>query len=678
MTHIAHAQFVGSFPRVEDFLLRPGQAARAVNCKLTSGALVPYNGLQIASVQAGSGKIAGMYLYRHTVLGRQLQYWMVWDKPVQVVRSPLANDDHGRMYFTGAGEPRMSHYAAAIAGPGPFPAAWYVLGVTPPAAAPALSVVGGSGAVETRAYCTTFATSLGEESAPSPAVTVSGYTNGSWNLSSLPVAYSNAGTVVAAVKDTPSSGLVTVTLDTAAGLTEFEWLTFSGVLGMTSLNGSFRIESVDLANKKVVVSLTTTQTYTSGGAWSRNAPHNTAGMTKRIYRTSTGTASTDFLFVVEVPVAQTTFSDTTLSSALGEVCPSVKWMAPPKDLASLTSLPNGCLVGLSGNEICLSEPYLPYAWPLSNRYALSDHGVAVSAANNGVIALTDNYPVALVGDDPAAMTPTTIETSAPCVSLLGVVDYGGGCLYPSNDGLWSVTLSGARLVSSGMFRQDKWAALNPASFNAVLYDGCYVFSHLMPDQVSQSMAAISVSEDMGFVEISEAPTALFFNPVDSLLYLALGRTIYKFDSDPGNPYTALWESGTAQLVHGANMAVAKVAADYAAQRGSNDALLSANAAKMANAWGISGAIGEADIAMLPIGGSALQFVGATAVRQVGFELLADDVVIHSAVVTDKSSFALPSGDLAERFKVRLQPTVPLRRVDVATSLRALMGMEQTQ
>lgn len=60
-----------------------------------------------------------------------------------------------------------------------------LLGVPPPDAAPSLAVVGGSGLIVTRAYVYTYVNLFGEEGAPSDSVTVSGYANGSWNLSAL-------------------------------------------------------------------------------------------------------------------------------------------------------------------------------------------------------------------------------------------------------------------------------------------------------------------------------------------------------------------------------------------------------------------------------------------------------------------------------------------------------------
>ena len=59
----------------------------------------------------------------------------------------------------------------------------YLLGVPQPSAAPSLIVSGGSGDTETRSYVYTFVDAYGQEGPPSDPVVVTGFINGSWNLS---------------------------------------------------------------------------------------------------------------------------------------------------------------------------------------------------------------------------------------------------------------------------------------------------------------------------------------------------------------------------------------------------------------------------------------------------------------------------------------------------------------
>ena len=391
MTGIAIAAFRGAVPRTSERLIADNQAQKALNCKITSGRLDPLKGLSLVHTSVLAA-ITTMYRYRYG----DVFNWLVWNKVVDVARSPVAQDTLGRFYFCGDGEPRMSTYADAISGT-VYPAAWYVLGVTPPADAMSITVTGGTGANEDRAYVYTFRTRYGEESGPSPATLKTGKVDGSWDITGMNAAPPNSGTVSAAVKDTPLIGQVQVTLDTVFGLTAGEEVTFAGVLGMTDLNGKRKLVSVDKASNKVVVELTTAQTYAAGpDTWARVAPHNTTGMTKCIYRT-VGT-NTDYKLVAEIPVANTAYSDTipatTVSLAAGIA--TLDTLPPPKDMHSPVLLANGVMAGLSGNQLCLSEQGKPYSWPVGNRYNFPGTGIALCPAGNAVLVLTDGFPLSLI------------------------------------------------------------------------------------------------------------------------------------------------------------------------------------------------------------------------------------------------------------------------------------------
>ena len=59
------------------------------------------------------------------------------------------------------------------------------------------------------------------------------------------------------------------------------------------------------------------------------------GAKKRIYRSNTGSNTTEFQFVGEVAMATTSFVDSSKNSELAEVIPSTTWIAPPDDDTSL-------------------------------------------------------------------------------------------------------------------------------------------------------------------------------------------------------------------------------------------------------------------------------------------------------------------------------------------------------
>lgn len=660
--------FRGQIPRISERLLQPNQAKRALNCKLTSGRLDPLNGLGLA-LTSPRPLIKTMFRYRHVVKDVVSDNWLVFGEDVDVVQSPLANDTLGRFYFASESfEPRMSTYNDAVAGTA-FPNAWFGLGFPNPTTAPTVNVTGGVAPTESRAYAYTFVTQFGEESGPSPASAVTtGNANGTWALTGMQTAPPNSGAVTAALANTPSTGLVRVTLNSTFGLALYDTLTISGVVGMTALNGTFRVQAIN--GNQIDLVLATSQTYTSGGAWTRPAPHNTLNLKKRIYRTAG--ADGNFLFVAEIDAATTSYNDTLAGTALGEVIPTLNTLPPPKNLVSLTSLPNGCLVGLSENELCFSEPYMPYSWPVSNRYSFSGRGVALVAAGNSVIVLTETYPIIFVGSDPEAMSPSTMETYAPCVSKRGVVNVGGGCLYPSFDGLWLAAPGRVENLTKRLYREDEWSALNPQSFVAAFQDGQYFGYYESEDLLTKRIWVLDINEPDSVVEVNEVADTLYRNDYDGKLYLAQANKIYVWDANPGRAYESDWISGVMQLPRPTNFAVAQVHADFQKLVPPNTTQIQANEALIAaGADAVAGHLNGVEVLATEINGSLIVPAVVDLQKKVQFTLLRDGEPVFTKAVTSSTPFRLPAGYRSELFQVSISSSVPTYSVTFAESTAEL-------
>lgn len=665
MTAVNIKAFRGQIPRVSERLLTPNHAARALNCKITSGSLDPLAG--VTQVYSTSRTIETVYRYRAFVNGVFADNWLTWSEDVNIVPSPNANDPDGRFYFTSDSfEPRMSSYTAAISSV-PYPTAWYSLGTAAPTVAPTVAHTGGSGATETRSYIYTYVTVFGEESPPSPPSTL--YTthgNATWNLTGLQTAPPNTGTISAA--STIATNTVRVTLNTVFGIAQYDTLTFSGVTGMTDLNGSFRVQSVDVANSRVTVSLDTAQTYTSGGAWTRNAPYNTTGMVKRIYRT-VGTGGV-FLYVGEVAVATTTFNDTVVAADLGEELPTADSSPPPKNMTSLISLPNGCLAGIAGNELCFSDPYMPYSWPIRNRYAFAGVGVAAVAASNSVIVLTETFPILYTGSDPEGMSGSTLETYAPCVSKRGVVDIGGGALYPSFDGLWLVSTQQIQCVTRKLYREEEWSLLNPATFDAAFHDGQYYAYY--EGQLESRMLILDIEAPDSVIEVDETADALYRNELDGKLYISKGQKLYEWDVDAGHYYESDWQSVDMQFPAPLKLAAAQIHADFGAIVPVDTSQITANEALIAiGPDAVAGHLNGAELLSFEINGSYIIPVELDTQRRVQFTLYTNDVPVYTKNVTSAKFFRLPANISSEVYAIGLSSSVKVYNVTVAESVEEL-------
>jgi len=657
--------FRGAVPRISSRLLQPNQAFVADNCKLTSGNLEPLKGPQLTHTSL-LADIETAYFWRAVLSSRVEDNILVWNSDVDIVKSLVPNDPLQRFYFSSdAFEPRISTYPLAI-NTLPYPTAWYALGVVAPSVAPTVGVTGGSGTLESRAYAYTFVTALGEESPPSPPSTVtSGYPNGTWSLSDLQAAPPNTGTVSAAASI--GNAQVRVTLNTTFGLTQYDMITFAAVEGMTSLNGTFRIQSLGPTANTLVVNLDTAQTYTTAGSWGKDAPHNTTSMVKRIYRT-VGTGG-DFLFVAEIAVATTTYTDAVVADDLGEILPTADSQLPPKNLVSLTSLPNGCLAGISGNELCFSDPYLPYSWPLRNRYTFSGIGVDIVAASNSVIILTDSFPIMFTGSDPEAMSPVVLQTYAPCASKRGVVDVGAGAVYPSFDGLWIAAPGRVEKLTAKLYREEEWRELNPGSFVAGFADGQY-FARYHADN-SAFIFVYDTAENDSVVRVQQDASHLLRNDADGELYLALENKIYRWDSNTVQRYTSDWISSEMQMPRPLNFSVAQVHAAYEQIVPPDTTVLLANQAIFGDVDLVSGELNGNSLQETEINGSNLQLYTAATPARVQFTLYLGGAPVYSTELQSSEPFRLPAGFQSEVYQIGLNTSVPVYNVTVAESVAEL-------
>ena len=178
MTFLRLERFGGEAPKISDRLLPEYGAAEARNARLLSGEL---RGIKqpdrVHRFSTGPIRnVRRLYKDNGTVVWLGLSA-----ADSDIAKGPLVNDSFDRYYWTGEGAyvsynsiDRIENGDAA-----------YRLGTPAPATAPTVVVTGGSGESETRAYTYTFINEFGEESAPAPVTQISGFINGSWDLSGL-------------------------------------------------------------------------------------------------------------------------------------------------------------------------------------------------------------------------------------------------------------------------------------------------------------------------------------------------------------------------------------------------------------------------------------------------------------------------------------------------------------
>lgn len=526
--------FGGLKPILDPLLLQQNDAQTANNVRLVSGALAPLNG---TTTLKSLTKTAPLTIWRYGNSATETEYWFEFLVDTDVIRSPIASDPYGRVYWADGGTPKYAPSSLALSG-GSFPGGSYNLGIPAPAAAPTISsftAPPNAASSETRVYCYTYVSAYGEEGPPSP--------------------------VSAAA-----------TLDPAQS---------AGLTGMsTGPSGAYNIA------------------------------------TKRIYRSSTVGASAQFQFVAEVPVANTSYTDTRTQAQLGEILPSTDWVAPPTGLRGLKALPNGAAIGFKDNTAYLSEPNLPHAWP--HEYPIEDTIVGIGVFRQSAVLLTTGKPYMMSGADPAAMSTERLELSQGCVSKRSIVDTGDGVIYASPDGLVSISSAGIDIITKDLLTREQWQAFNPSSMVAAVHDNRYHVVYQTAAGARGMMVFDFSGQGASFtttsINAATAITALYADARSDTLYLAQGTDIVRFNA--GSALTYTWRSKLFRAPFALNFGKAQVVATS---------------------------------------------------YPVTFRLYGDGVLRHTKSVTDNNLFHLPSGYRALDYEIEVTGTSRVTQISVTTS-----------
>lgn len=164
---LQHAAFRGELPILDARLLPENNAQTALNLNLKRGTLRPHRDTSLADTLPDV--INPGNLYRYDVGNEGEGFWFSWGAQydIDVVRSPIANDDYARVYWTGQGAPKMGSLEQLTDGVGPYPSLWFDIGVPAPSGMPSTTTPSGRDDVPDTAlevfYIVTFVTAFSEE-----------------------------------------------------------------------------------------------------------------------------------------------------------------------------------------------------------------------------------------------------------------------------------------------------------------------------------------------------------------------------------------------------------------------------------------------------------------------------------------------------------------------------------
>jgi hypothetical protein len=191
---------------------------------------------------------------------------------------------------------------------------------------------------------------------------------------------------------------------------------------------------------------------------------------RRIYKSLADEAGEAvYQFIYEQVTSTGAFPALTLNlldKDAGGVAPDVD--NPPETLGGIVAVYGGFYAGfdlLTRREVLFSDVDLPYVWPLANRISTVDQTVVrLVSYGNSVLVLTDDIPLVFTGTSPDMMTVASTATHAPCVSRRSVVQIGASVVFASDDGLYTIPISGESQVTNltqNHYDRKAWRDLHP-------------------------------------------------------------------------------------------------------------------------------------------------------------------------------------------------------------------------
>lgn len=475
MAYFKVPQFKGIAPQVSPRLLAEGFAQTAQNVELDSGRLVPIeadsatvlSGITPSTLQSVNKRSVWLYIDGADASKKWLQG--VDNIYQDFMRGPIANDAFDRVYWTGDTYPQFGLSSTMISGTGGFPAASYRLGLPAPAAALTVNKSGTADATQIPndvSYVYTYVDGVGAEGPPSPP------------------------SAIVSITDTETVALSSIAAAPAVP---------NGV-------GSYYLPTA---------------------------------AKKRIYRSNTGTENTQFQFLAEIAYATLIYTDTTDADELGEILPSSTWIGPPNDVTGtypngmmlgLVFVSNGIAAGFTGNTLCLSEPYLPHAWPADYRISIEEPIVGLGVTGNGIAVLTEGTPYFVTGADPAAMSAVRLDTPEPCVNKQSIVDMGEYVLYAGTEGLVAIAGNETRIVTKGIISPKQWNAdFNPTTLQAFRYEDTYIaFNTTGTDYTGWVFDSQSESANVTTLLLTADVRGGYIDQKNGDLYLIISNTLVKW------------------------------------------------------------------------------------------------------------------------------------------------------
>ena len=626
--------FSGVLPRLGASNLPDNGAQIARNVKLQSGEVRPWRRPVAVqkTLQSGVQSIFKM----ESAAGASL--WCEWTQDTDVCYGPVADQTEFRIYYSEGGVCKKTNWELCSEGTGPAPRDWYYMGVPYPEGKPTLKA-------------NRVPNDPDEWEQDHPDEPYEEFSAD--NTDNRVYCYTYVSTFGSVKEESAPSEAADVVCDTEGGSVEIS---------------GFKDPPTDHVNITAI----------------------------RLYRAVTGSSSTIYMLVDELPLrnnkfpetgtslngyrwSNSTYVDTRKITQLGKELDSMYYTPPPEGLKGLVSMPNGFLAGFVSNQIWFSEPYLPHAWPSTYMLTTDSPIVGLGVYGNTLVVATTRQPYTVSGTHPSAMAQEKQPMIQPCVSKRSVAFDQYGVIYASSYGLVAIAGGQMDVFTRPILTQDEWQGYNLSTSIAAMYNNLYMFAYR--EGKKNSMLVFSRGDEPALVNVDFTPTAMHVERGTGRLFCLneADDTIYQMDADPVNAEVFEWKSKRFVNPYMTSFAAMKLDADYNANKdydawqAAREEAIKLNQSIWAERKGKSllGEMHAVGMNQFEVNGSLLEPVPSRAeFRTVTVTLFADGEAVYSKVFTDVEACRIPPC-VGYTWEVRFSGNINVRTFAMATSMREL-------
>lgn len=392
----------------------------------------------------------------------------------------------------------------------------------------------------------------------------------------------------------------------------------------------------------------------------------------RLYRSNTGISGTAYQFLAEVILSTTsnTYTDNTTNSLLGEVIPSTDWIEPPEDLVGFTNMANGITAAFHNNEVCFSEPYKPYTFPLAYRYSVDAPVVGIAAMGNSLVVTTEGSPYIATGNHPSSISMYPTNQPYPNLSKRGIVNIGTGVIYPTFEGLVFVSGSRPSLSTAQLFTRKEWVPFYPATLFGRFYDGKYIGSYTTPTGEVKGYVYQSMADRIPiFTETNITAMAAYSDLETGEYYFITNNKLYQWDADTTPYSTQNWWSKEYSFEKPLNFGA--VIIEYDDSIADDSDFLASIIEENLSLGQPTGHMAGNEVGILEMGIDEYETAPDVQVNSVIFQLYVDEELKWSRTVSNNKMFRTPTGFKSDKQSIRISANVPIHAILIAETPQGL-------